>query len=1100
VLPLALSGLALVGCEDGPQQTFSPAPANAASIYNNSPDASTSDPGSQQFDASSGGNNAVNICTPAQQTAQWSKAFLEPIVPPFQVGGMDLSVGGTFDDFTIEDAEQGISPVAGVSELELCQGQTGACTDGSGSPGYAWGPSSQLNTCYDVASHDLTFFLMLPGYDGKMTFTLPATFNGVAVPTAVDQNGKPGSLTYVWQIGVGITETNPSDPAEANGVPLKMGFTASGISPAVANKLYVGLMATFQPTLLLPTSGGLNQATDPNFSCLVATTCRTSANPDGSGGNYGVRPVGVYADFALSNSTDANTASSPSDIYMYPVKFEPYSLAPYNEGLDTFVSPNSDPTLKFNGQSIYGPYAPAGVLSPKGRPATPFCTLYMGETFGTFEKNCLDVNSDTGTKGSLDDLSLAKLLGASHHTSELYLFSTVGVNQNFRADTAELTQNGEPSILPDGDGTIKNPPHADDLAANFIVDVRASGAKLNDMRGDQSPATPAVAGNALQAYEDANLGGMDLHGSGAVEGYFRQLVYNDLRAQLTAEGITPPADATTCMFDSQGGAVGAPSNWFPPAGCTGWEQMVTPAMPLANTTGAGNYLPSSILDFNPQNDPIDSIFQPGDPQLTFFADPRYGVGQNEFITAPNLMQAALQQTIAMIGHGNAAAIPSQARDWRYYFQFWAQAFTKYLLNRHVNPTWQQLYADDLATTKTLKQTDQDQLFFDLNNGLDKFEYIDRTVAPQLGFPVDFEYDILITTSNTQDNNFYQYLFRAESGLYQTMLGATADSVVAPTKPATNPQPVISKKTDVPGSNENVNISDLFGAPAIVNARFCQTPSPNVATNGKDGFYCCTTLIAGGPDPDCLIPANPNTGAPANPNGPPTDANGNVLVDGQGRPLFTNYQGVFFGSPYTIGNTLTITSTNPYIASAMVALQNTPNPYAPVDPKANPNTPLNTLVPWLPSAPTNGFEIPINAQRSQFIQTGSLDFSGVTITTNVDYLPQTDANGNLTGGTIAAVETQDFLGEVWPCVASNGDILRVKMYTSTLAIEDWLDAHPGAQTACNIFIRYSPYDNYPDYITSTVNGVLLSVNPGAGGGPGRIADVTLFNPSLLTQTQ
>jgi hypothetical protein len=75
-----------------------------------------------------------------------------------------------------------------------------------------------------------------------------------------------------------------------------------------------------------------------------------------------------------------------------------------------------------------------------------------------------------------------------------------------------------------------------------------------------------------------------------------------------------------------------------------------------------------------------------------------------------------------------------------------------------------------------------------------------------------------------------------------------------------------------------------------------------------------------------------------------------------------------------------------------------------------------------------------------------------------------------------------------------------MYSSSLDIVSWLARHPGAQTACNIFIRYSPYNNYPDYITSVANGVLLSVNRGAGDGPSRIGDATLFNAGLLTQTQ
>jgi hypothetical protein len=224
----------------------------------------------------------------------------------------------------------------------------------------------------------------------------------------------------------------------------------------------------------------------------------------------------------------------------------------------------------------------------------------------------------------------------------------------------------------------------------------------------------------------------------------------------------------------------------------------------------------------------------------------------------------------------------------------------------------------------------------------------------------------------------------------------------------------------------------------------------------------------------------------------------MLVDGSGQPLFTNYHGIFTSTAFTIGSTIPITTQLPFIASAIVALPNYAVPYD----VSSMNSPINVLVPWVPYQVGEGFEIPINGQRNQFVETGSLDFSGVTITTNVDYLPSYDAkSGALTGGTIAAVETQDFLGEVFPCVdPATFDILRVKMYSSVLDIINWLEAHPGAQAACNVYIRYSPFDNYPDVITALANGVSLSVNPGAAGGPGRIGDATLFNPSLLTQTQ
>ena len=229
------------------------------------------------------------------------------------------------------------------------------------------------------------------------------------------------------------------------------------------------------------------------------------------------------------------------------------------------------------------------------------------------------------------------------------------------------------------------------------------------------------------------------------------------------------------------------------------------------------------------------------------------------------MQAALSQVTAVMGDGNVNALPPQARDWRYYFRFWAQAYTKYLLNRSKDPTWQQLYADDLATTKTLKQINPDNLFFDLNNGLDKFEYVDRTNAATLGAPIDFEYDILLLTSNTQDGNYYQRLEREEKALYQSML---------------------TDKTAVPGSNENVFLSDLFGSPAIANAGFCMK-TPAYKTKTATAFDCCTKENPS--NPGFAIADCDQAGGKALPL--PHDSTG-VLRDGLGRPLFTNYKGIF----------------------------------------------------------------------------------------------------------------------------------------------------------------------------------------------------------------
>jgi hypothetical protein len=167
-----------------------------------------------------------------------------------------------------------------------------------------------------------------------------------------------------------------------------------------------------------------------------------------------------------------------------------------------------------------------------------------------------------------------------------------------------------------------------------------------------------------------------------------------------------------------------------------------------------------------------------------------------------------------------------------------------------------------------------------------------------------------------------------------------------------------------------------------------------------------------------------------------------------------------------------------------------------------NTPIPVFVPWLPSQPGTGFDIPINGQRTQFVQTGSLDFSGVTITTNIDYLPATTDVGRADDGTIAAVETQDFLGEVFPCVdAATGDILRVKMYSSALDHRHLAGAAPRGADGLQHLHSLQPVRQLPGlhHVGHERRPDLASIR-GAGDGPSRIGDATIFNPTLLTQTQ
>jgi hypothetical protein len=167
----------------------------------------------------------------------------------------------------------------------------------------------------------------------------------------------------------------------------------------------------------------------------------------------------------------------------------------------------------------------------------------------------------------------------------------------------------------------------------------------------------------------------------------------------------------------------------------------------------------------------------------------------------------------------------------------------------------------------------------------------------------------------------------------------------------------------------------------------------------------------------------------------------------------------------------------------------------MDPNASMLPALNELIPWAPKQPGIGFPVALTGTLDKFIETSQIDFSGTTISANIDYDVVIDPTTMMPmGNTIQflAVETTDFLGEVFVCQDANtGDILGVRMYTTVASILQWLGQHPGAYDNCQMVVRYSPYGNYADYITSLTNGVRLNITQ--GGGYGRVVDVTLFVP-------
>jgi hypothetical protein len=170
-----------------------------------------------------------------------------------------------------------------------------------------------------------------------------------------------------------------------------------------------------------------------------------------------------------------------------------------------------------------------------------------------------------------------------------------------------------------------------------------------------------------------------------------------------------------------------------------------------------------------------------------------------------------------------------------------------------------------------------------------------------------------------------------------------------------------------------------------------------------------------------------------------------------------------------------------------------NSYDTTSPFVDPQKPYQSfLVPYLPKQPGVGFPIALSGTRDKFVTTGQIDLTGTTISANIDYdaFDPTVAQSNLV--VLKAVETTDFLGYAFLCVDPRTyDTLAVKMYTPAANVLDWINKHPNTVDDCGLIVRYSPYNNFPDYITSLTNGIRLGITQ--GGGFGRVVDLTMFAP-------
>jgi hypothetical protein len=672
------------------------------------------------------------------------------------------------------------------------------------------------------------------------------------------------------------------------------------------------------------------------------------------------------------------------------------------------------------------------------------CVIKYGMKFSDFHDECVAPFSDP-TKIKVEE---SKLYGGMGHDDEQYSFNIYGTDPYFAATTLQPTQ-----VVGD-----KDRPAAADTMSRVYLDQQALGPIANDFTNNDV--------TQLQ----------DWHGLGLVTLEWAWLAQRQINAALVAQG-------NGATVHDLGDPACLSAN--PAPGCTGLEGVVTTAPP--GSVAGHPAFKANALGANAVNGPADGRFgalaqglKPGrwnsffcfdnDPAGQDFAN-HYNscVGNALDGTQRYYFDAAYALMTRIAAGGNVNSLPTDFRDVRYFFKTWIFALVKYLQ-----------VADN--PNATIDQVDAGYInpydIFDDAIGSGQFEiaeYVDRHLlqgANGKALPPDdlqFTADVLHGIFNSYQ--YQRYLYRGETAVYTAL--------------RTNPNDQI-------GAEENALLTNFAGSPVLKTA----FPSYDCATNGPAPNGC----PAADANPNCMTP---------NAYGP-LDANGCLLRDGArcaqgdsrcvtnlGDPMLMPYPGAWGQTFLTVGQVSKNLKNEQVLPTFEQAVIDTPIYADPYNTGSQLLPALVKTIPYYPKGANVGFPIAVDGQHSNFLETYNVDYSGVTISASVDYDLAFDSKGKQQGFKIEAIETTDFLGDVFVCNdAASGELLAVHMYTPAADILAYFNRHPQAVNACGMIFQYSTYGNYLDYIFSQTNGVRLSINPGQGAG--RVVDVTLFDPTLVSQ--
>ncbi len=751
---VALAALLNTGCEDGPNQTYSPAPAGAGNVWNGPAGSgglgdggSFTGTSSQGYDASYGGTNLNQLCNATTEKSVWSGLFSQAIAVPGVAGGIDIAGGYSTapegncksnckgasgyvagQPYTYNEAKETWTGVT-VEQAEaiLCQAVATSVYYGETNT-VGWGEALEFSALYVVSSRQITDLLIEPGYVGGL------------VATTVNGNSTSPKGT-AWNLSMNNL------PLTKNGTAVNLTWNLNDkVFIAYINDFYNALLDTYQP------------AFPRDVECISAGHCSTFIIPQEAAVNFPALNLTLYF------GAPASPQPAPSTVDLMDVGL--LKLLPFGTSANLLKLDPDGPTATVN--NIAG--------------STTTCVYKLGQAFSDFDSTCVQAHPASDPNQAKDNATEeAKLFGGYTHSDEAYAFDLAGIDPQFVASSLAPT-----AIVADG-----QKPAGTDVAYSFRIDTQDLGTVANDYVNNDTTQTK------------------DYHGIGLLTLELAQTLQTFMAANY---GVNTKIGDKACMaamnsvFDGSGNVAGTYTN---PAGgkiCSGIEGIVTTA-PTTSAALPINALGALPITYIPAASKLALGMKPGTwaSLICFDGNGFTGITPNGYTNClggnvnfngqttdyfDTLLHAVMT---AYSGNAGFATNPSPGdlNNKRFYFQQWVLALAKYLQS---------------AATPAASLTTIDANFVDPNNlfldsagaGFDNAQYVFRNnVNVGAGqAPTVLAVTVELNNSSINDYEFDRWNFRGESLLYNTLQA--------------DPTTALPKAGDKPGA-EPVLLSNMVGS-------------------------------------------------------------------------------------------------------------------------------------------------------------------------------------------------------------------------------------------------------------------------------------------------